>query len=175
MRGWRLLAVAGIAGGVPLLVAAPAHAELTGPCSASGVIDGTTYDPKTGDEFDIPAEGDVEWQGSVPGADEEASRPISGEVKVKLPGGIGEATIDTWNSDSETYANSGTYHYELPSVLEGIEIPITGFHEEPGVRCDGSVTVTVGDGGFGNPASIPALVLTALSAAMLVVSVRGGA
>lgn len=176
-RGWRLLAAVGAAGVIPLLAASPADAKLSGPCEASGVLEGVEHNPKTEDDIDIPAEGDVAWQGSVPGGDDAGKGPeraIKGEVKVKLPGGIGEATIDSWNKPSSTYSNSGDYHYELPSIIEGIPIPLTGFHEEAGVRCDGSVTLTVGDGGFGNPATIPALVLTAISATLLIVSVRAG-
>jgi len=175
--GWWRLAAVPAAVALPLLLSAePAAAELDGPCSASGVIDGTTYDPKTADEFDgLPRKGDVDWTGSVTPA-EGPPRATKGHVKVKLPGGIGEVTVGSWSEpDDEEVSKSDVYEYDLPAVVEGIPIPITGVHEEPGVRCEGSVTVTIGDGGFGNPATIPALVLTALSAGLLVVSVKAGA
>jgi hypothetical protein len=168
-------AAAGAVAATWILSAAPAGASLTGPCSASGTIGGRTYDPKVVDEVELPLEGDVAWTGSVPG-EEGTERPISGEVTVDVPGGIGITVAGKWEKTSDTYSNQGTYHYEFPSVLEGVKIPVSGFHQEPGQpRCEGSVTVQLGDGGFGNPVAIPSLVLTALSATMLVVAVRGGA
>lgn len=173
-RCWvRGIVAAAAAGAIPLLAAAPAGAELSGPCEATGTIGGQTYDPKQVNRVELPLEGDVAWTGSIAG---EGERTIKGHVKAKLPGGIGEVTIGSWDKQSSTYSNADVYSYDFPSVLEGIEVPVSGSHEEPGQPpCKGSVTVVLGDGGFGNPASIPALVLTALSATTLVVAVRGGA
>jgi len=174
-RWWRLAVLTAAVASALVLSAGPAAAKLDDPCTASGVIDGKTYDPKVSDEFDgLPRKGDVVWEGAVPEGDG-SPRPTQGEVKVKLPGGIGEVTVGSWSNPEDTkYRNSDVYEYDLPAVVEGIPIPITGFHQEPGIRCEGSVTVTIGDGGFGNPATIPALVLTALSAGLLVVSVKAG-
>lgn len=173
--GWRLLAVAGFAGAVMLLGATPADAKLDDPCSASGVVDGETYDPKVTDEAEgLPASGDVAWQGAVDSPSAPAERAVSGEVVVDLPGGIGSVTVGSWGDTSDEYAKNGTYEYDVPSVLEGIPIPVSGYHEEAGIRCKGSITVTIGESGIGSPAAIPALVLTALSAVGLVVAIRAG-
>jgi hypothetical protein len=163
MRWWRVFAAAAV-GGLPLLISVgPAGASLDDPCTASGVIDGVTYDPKVMDEAEIPAEGDVNWTGSVPEGDGE-ERPIDGFVKVDLPAPLpDQELVGAWDSDSSTYSNSGTYHYELPSVLEGLEIRVYGEHNDAGFSCSGAMTVTVEGGGIGNPATIASLVLMVIS------------
>jgi hypothetical protein len=173
MRILRNVLAAGIVAALPVLGASPAAADLTGPCAASGTLrsSGVTYDARTTHAATIPLAGDVKWNGSVPGGS--GKRKISGRVYVKMPPPLGTVRIGAWSKESSRRANDGTYHYDFPSVLAGIDIPVTGSHTEPGVKCSGTVVVRFeGSGGFGNPAVAGTFALTVISGIALIVSFR---
>lgn len=172
MRGLRLAAAALLAVVIPLLGATPAYGSLTGPCTASGTVKstGVSYDPKTVNKVTIPRKDDVAWKGAVNSA--AGRRSIKGNVRVKLPWPLPKVTIDSWGKQSDTHSNSGTYHYDFPSVLAGFDIPLTGAHAEPGVACAGAVIVRFKGGGFSNPAVIGTFVLTIISGVALIISFR---
>ncbi len=152
------------------MCATPAHAALVGPCEAQGTIEGTVYNPKVIDRATIPRKGTVDWTGSVPG--EPHDRNVSGAVQIKLPPPIGKQTIDDWKDQANKVANSGQYKYTFPSMIAGFDIPVSGFHTEPGITCTGAVIIKIDGGGIKNPAAIAALVLTAISGTLLIVSAR---
>lgn len=148
MRMTRLAAGTILAGVVIVVIvgsASDAGATLDGQCTASGTLQagGFTVDPKAveaGEVITVPAEDDVAWKGSVVAKD--TPRAISGYVDVKLP--FTKVRAGDWESpDSETVENSGSYHYDLPSLLAGIKVPVSGAHTEPGVECSGSVVVQI--------------------------------
>ncbi len=120
----------------------PAQASLDGPCTASGTIveTGVVYDPKQIDEATIPRTGKVAWQGAT-GVGEE--RETTGEVVVAFPPPIGDVVVGDWGGESTKPGNDGTYTYDLPNVIAGIDIPVSGRHEEPGIQCSGAVVVTI--------------------------------
>jgi hypothetical protein len=134
--------------GTLLLAAAPAGASLTGACQASGTLvsAGTptrTYDPKTVDKATIPRTGDVRWRVAV-GAS--GDRAANGEVGIKFPPPIGVVTLGEWGKNGKKVgrsANSGMYHYGLPSLLAGIKVPVSGEHHEAGIDCAGQVVVQI--------------------------------
>ena len=103
---------------VPLLTATAAHATVTGPCIATGTIDGTTY-RATQETAVIPRKGAVRWTGAVNTA--AGTRNISGKVYLKLPPPFGKIVIGngSWDGPSSRHANSGVYHYDFPSALIG--------------------------------------------------------
>ncbi len=169
MRNVRLLAALLVAVGIPLAAAAPAGASLTGPCTASGSIGSTSYDPKVINDATIPRKGSVVWQGSVPGS---GKRTIEGKVFVKLPPPIGEVKIGDWGGPSDTYANRGTYKYDFPSLLVGLKVPVAGHHTDRGFTCAGEVTVQLSGSRTSNPVLIASLVLTVISVVNVGLSVR---
>jgi hypothetical protein len=120
--------------------------------------DSTMFDP--GDVVEIPQADDVDWMGSVGGAqvgDEVERREISGEVQLDIAG-VGTATIDDWGGTSVRAANEGTHDYDLPDVLINVKMKLKGEHRENGTRiCGGSVYVKVPGGAFENPVAIGAL------------------
>ncbi len=160
----RVLLVAGLAGGSFAIGASPAGASLSGPCKASGTFKagGFTVDPKKTNKVEIPAKDDIAWTGSVPAGDQE-ERPISGAVEVAFPPPIGKITVGSWSSDSSTYENADTYSYDVPSVVAGFDIPVTGKHKDAGFTCSGRVVVRVKGGGFGNPLALASLAFTVIS------------
>lgn len=172
MKVLRLATATLVALAVPLLCAAPAQAALSGPCTASGTLKstGVDYDARIVNNVTIPLKDDVAWKGGV--SSPSGKRPISGQVRVKLPWPLPKVTIGSWGKSSDTHENAGTYHYDFPSVLGGYDIPLSGAHTEPGVICGGKVIVHFKGGGFGNPAVIGAFVLTVISGVMLVISFR---
>jgi hypothetical protein len=177
-RWWRIALVVGLIGAVELLTASPGHAALTGTCDATGTVvgQGRTYDAQTTNKVTLPLEDKVEWAGSVAGGDENGEGPrrqIEGEVRLKMPPGVPFSTVqlgDWGPKESTRYANSGTYDYELPSILGGATVHLTGFHKEAGAEvCSGEVEIEL-EGTWGNPALYGALAITALSAAGLVIA-----
>ena len=134
--------------GTLVLTATAADASLTGACRASGTLvsPGTptrTYDPKTVDEVTIPRKGDVHWQASTGVS---GDRTATGDVRIEFPPPIGKVTIGEWGKNGKKVGrpgNSGVYHYSLPSLIEGIKIPVSGEHHEPGINCAGAVVVQV--------------------------------
>jgi hypothetical protein len=169
MKVLRFVLAAVIVAAIPILAAAPAHAALTGPCTASGTLDGKTYDPHVTNSATIPRKGDVHWKGSIPGA---GKRPIRGSVHVKLPWPIPDYTLGSWGKQSDTYANSGVYHYDLPTVLAGIDFPVYGSHSEPGKSCSGYVIVRLDGGGLKNPVVLGTFAVLVISGVGLWVSFK---
>jgi hypothetical protein len=160
MRVIRILIALAIVVLVPVLTASAAHATLEGPCTASGKISATTYDAHLA-TAKIPRTGDVHWKGAINNGGR-GPRPIEGKVYVKLPPPFGRVQLaGSWNGPSSLYANSGTYHYDLPEVLVGPKFTVSGHHAERGaVVCRGSIEVQLSGSPIKNPALIASLVIT---------------
>ena len=174
MRLIRILVALAIAVLVPVLTATAAQAELTGPCTGTGQINGVTYNPKIQDSVVIPRAGEVHWRGTV--TDGAGKRAIEGAVKVKLPWPINEITINgNWSKTSAKYANAGIYTYDLPSVLVGPKFTVFGHHQERAVVCTGTIDVQIAGSKWKNPALIASLLFTVLAVinVSLVVRVKG--
>ncbi len=126
---------------------APAAAELTGGCTASGtqLQTGTSYNAVTTDFAKIPRTGDVDWKASVPVP--ATKRLAVGEVQVKFPFPVGDVEIGHWGKDGKqtgSNANHGVYHYDFPTEIAGIKVLVHGRDQEPGgVLCRGSVVVEI--------------------------------
>jgi len=134
--------------GLLLVSAPPAGASLTGACKAQGtVVSGKkpprTYDPKVVDEATIPRKGVVEWKGSTGVS---GDRAANGKVQVRFPPPIGKVVVGEWGKNGKKVGlpgDSGNYKYNLPSLIAGIKIPVSGEHHEPGINCAGAVVVQV--------------------------------
>lgn len=167
-------------GTAALLAAAPAGAELSGPCTASGTFEksGVTVDPATTDgPVEIERKDKVTYTGAVQEA--QGPRQVSGEVKVDLPFPLPDFEAGTWNDpDAVKTDKNGTYTYDLPAFApRGYEVEVSGFHQDAGLpKCEGKVTLKVKGGFFSSPAGPVAFVITALSAAGVVMSAvpKGG-
>jgi hypothetical protein len=118
----------------------------------------------------VPHKDDVDWQGSR-GTAGGGQRNITGFVKIDCPAPIPDPTVGEWNGPSSSYQNSDTYHYDLPSILEGFDIKVFGEHHEPGIDCVGSVTVRLDGGGIGNPLTLISLGFTVFTIINLALAV----
>jgi hypothetical protein len=162
MRLIRILMVAAIAVAVPVITATAAPAELSGPCTAHGLItvNGVpqlpVITPRTMDFAKIPQKGVVHWSGTAG----RGNRIISGHVDISLPPPIGDVTVGSWGGKSGKHANSGTYKYDFPNALLGLKVPVSGEHTEPGITCTGSMTVQLSGSPLKNPVLIASLILT---------------
>jgi hypothetical protein len=177
----RAIATAGFVAALVLLGAAPAHgnAVTTGDCRAEGTWEGSgqvekSEDLAPGEVITIPRKDTVDWVASLddhqPG-DEVPARRVSGSVQIEI-GGTGQA-IDVWESDSTKAANSGSYHYNLPSVLVGIEMPLRGQHFENGeLVCEGNIVVVVEGSAFSNPLTFGGIAGLLIFGVMLIYSGR---
>ena len=152
------------------LSAAPAAATINGPCEGSGVFDpGPTVDARTAEKIEIPLSATVSYAGGLPGIEAGTERPIGGEVRVALP--FTQITVGTWeDADATGVADSGTYDYDVPSVLAGFDITVSGEHSENGALvCSGSVTLRL-EGG--NPLALPAVGFTVIGLLGVSLSIR---
>ena len=160
MRVLRVLVALAIVVLVPVLTASAAHATINGPCTASGKISATTYDASR-PSVKIPRSGDVHWRGAINNGGS-GRRPIEGKVYIKLPPPIPKLQLaGRWSGPSSLYANTGTYHYDMPSALVGAKFTVSGHHAERGaVVCSGSIEVQLSGSPIKNPALIASLVIT---------------
>ncbi|MGO9873048.1 MAG: hypothetical protein ACLPVY_04540 [Acidimicrobiia bacterium] len=164
MRLIRILVALAIIALVPVLTASAAYAELAGPCTATGTINGRVYDPKIDDLAVVPRAGVIHWRGTV--ASGTGKRNIEGKVYLKLPPPFGHAIIGngSWDGLSSRDANSGVYTYDLPAVLVGPKLTVFGHHSERGnVVCTASIDVQIVGSKLKNPAFVASLLLTVLA------------
>ena len=154
----RGILLAAILVGLGFVGAAPAAAEIDGPCSGSGDFEkGTKADGPfavSADEnevVEVPLKDTVHWQGEITGVSGE--RDYAGFIEVDLPWPLGAATIDTWGGTTDATGNSGDKSYDLPSAVpRGVEFEVSGQHSEDGtVVCSGTVKVKVEGGAFDSP------------------------
>jgi hypothetical protein len=175
MRLIRLLVAAAIVLGVPLFFASSASGTISGPCTASGTINGLTYNA-TQTSVVIPRKGDVHWKGAITTGS--GKRDIEGKVYLKLPPPFGKIVVGngSWNGPSSSSANKGVYHYDLPSVLVGPKFTLFGHHAERGrVVCTGTMDVRLAGSRLKNPALLASLVLTVLALVNMALVVRAKA
>lgn len=146
----------------------PAHAQLEGPCDASGswqdtdlVVDAATV----GDEVvTIPRKDTVAWQGSVGGAPGD----YTGSVSIDLPPPFGSFEVDSWSGNSDTTSNSGEKEYTLPKfVPAGVTFQVSGHHYDDNGECVGYVNIEIKGGAFDSPVTYVALALTILFGGLL--------
>ena len=134
-------------------VVAPAGACVgTGVWATAGISESSTaHQPN--DVIKVPRSDTVKWAGNEKGyalGSTGPKRKIDGAVQLDLP--IGTADIDTWGKSSVRYANEGEHSYDLPKVLVGVKMKLSGFHKENGkVVCSGSVYVKVAGKPLDNP------------------------
>ncbi len=147
------------------LAAAPAAATITpqNRCTGNGQFTpGPNVDAARATSIEIPLKASVAYSGSVilPTPPPEEGRPIAGSVEVKLP--FSSVTVGSWEDPDATGVNkNGTYTYDLPSVLAGFDVTISGKHLENGAQwCSGTVTVRL-EGS--NPLGIAAIAFTVIS------------
>jgi hypothetical protein len=176
MRLIRILVAAAIVA-VPVLSASSAGATINGPCTANGVINTKSYNA-TQKSVVIPRTGVVNWKGAISTGGGNAVRDIEGKVYLKFPWPFGKTVIANgdWNGPSSSYANSGKYDYDLPSVLVGPKFTLFGHHAERGrVVCTGSVEVQLSGSKLKNPILLGSLALTVLAVVNMALVVRAKA
>lgn len=176
MRSLRRAALLALGcGGILVLLAAPAGADLSGPCEASGAFEKSevTVDANTNEVIEVEPEDEVTYTGTVTGAT--PPRKTSGEVKIDMPFPIPDVEAGTWSDDDASdIEKNDTYTYDLPAIApRGYEVEVTGFHKDGNLpKCEGSVTLKVKGGFFSSPAGPVAFVITALSATGVVIAAR---
>lgn len=173
MRLIRILIAGLIVVGVPILSATAAHATIKGPCSASGTINGKIYNGKEASVV-IPRTGDVHWKGAIRTAGG-GKRNIEGKVQLEFPPPFGKIVVanGSWDGPSSTYRNSGTYHYDFPSLLVGPKFTLSGHHAERGTTvCTGTVDIRFSGSKLKNPILLASLVLTVISVLNMALVVR---
>jgi hypothetical protein len=169
----RVILLAVFVAGLVCIGAAPAGADINGPCTGSGAFNRGTkargpftvnaQDLKPGDVVEVPVKDTVHWKGDISGVS--GNRTIDGFVAVDLPWPFGEATIDTWGKSTDLTGNEGEHSYSLPSLIpRGVEFEVSGQHSENGVVvCSGTAKVKVEGSAFDSPLAPIGLGGTAIS------------
>jgi hypothetical protein len=89
---------------------------------------------------------------------------------VELPPPFGTVTIHSWSGNSQKTENSGSEHYDLPSLVPGgVTFTVKGRHDDSNGHCGGSVDFKVAGGPMGSPitwVSLGGTVLTGAGGAM---------
>lgn len=141
--------------------------DLVGACSVQATIEGYgSIDPSaSGGVYTIPHSGSASYTASVAVSGED--RTISGAVSVSTPPFIPSIDIhDPWE-DTEADGNSdtGMVEWDIPSwVPGGITMTVSGFHNDEGVSCTGSIQVKLDGGITDSPIGVISLVMTVLTA-----------
>ncbi len=142
-------------------------ASFNGSCTASAVIAGYgTVDPKTsGGVYTVPKSGSASYTGTV--AVEGKDRVTSGKVSIALPLGLPSIPIKSWGSDNtDGNSHSGSVTWDIPSIVPGnVEMTVSGYHQDEGVRCEGTIKVKLAGSAFGGILGAAALGLTVVSIA----------
>jgi hypothetical protein len=127
----------------------------------------------TGDDIiEIPRAAAVSWQGGVVGPAAGGSRAVAGRVALALPAPFGSIDLAKWQGDATDLQRSGTYSYDLPSVVPaGVVLGLQASHDENGQRHrTAHVDVDVVGGAFDSPliwAALAGLVLCAAALGLL--------
>lgn len=159
-RLWLGVAAGGLGAACALLPATPAAADLVDPpgaCVASAAWSGgPTIVSQTGDPDDvtvIPRQATVDWSGTVVGPTAGTARPVDGAVELDLPPLFGGIPIGDWGGSSTDVKKTGTYSYDLPSLVPaGVIFTVVGWHDENGKEhCDGSADLKIAGGVFDSP------------------------
>jgi hypothetical protein len=173
MSGAGLRTAARVAAGVGLLAgavlgfAAPAAAEVVDPagaCTASaawtaGGFTRTTAQLAPGEVVEIPRGDQVAWSGAVVGPAAGAPRQVAGRVQLRLPAPFGTVDIADWGGEATEVERSGSYTYDLPSLVpSGVRLDLAASHDEGGRRhCTAAVGLIIPGGPFDSPLTWVAL------------------
>ncbi|HNJ97220.1 MAG TPA: hypothetical protein PLV13_03795 [Ilumatobacteraceae bacterium] len=170
MRASRLFFVVGLVGAIALVSdAAPASAQLEGPCTATGQwqdADLFVDAEAVGSEVvEIPRKDKVDWTGSI------AAEPGDGcgSIWLELPPPFGKVEIDSWTTTGTNNSNFGTNDYDLPKfVPANVEFTVAGEHTDTvNGTCTGSVTIKIKGGVTDSPVFYAAAVATIAFGALL--------
>jgi len=170
-----VLGLAAVSVGGLFLVAgaSPAAAKINGPCEGSGAFEkgGFTVSAAETGVVTVPEKDTVNWEGSITPSGS-GEQPYAGEIRIELPPPFAPLTIDSWSGSTDATSNSGVKKYDIPSyVPRGVEMEVTGFHDQGSAHCDGSVKFKIDGSNFGI-ASATALGLTVLTGAGFVFAGR---
>jgi hypothetical protein len=143
--------------------------SFTGGCTASADIAGYgTIDPAaSGGVYTVPKSGSASYTGTVPVEGDD--RTTSGKVEVALPLGLPSISIKSWGGDNtDGNSDSGTVTWDIPSLVPGnVEMTVSGFHQDEGVRCEGRIKIKLDGSGIGSALGLGAIGLTIVSLAGL--------
>ncbi len=139
----------------------------SGPCTAQAQIQGFgSIDPAaSGGVYTVPKSGSASYIGVVNVSGED--RVTSGKVEVALPGPLPGINIKSWSGDdTDGTSDSGTVTWDLPGWLPGnIEMKVSGFHQDEGARCEGSIIIKLDGSGLASGAGLGMVGLTIIAIA----------
>ncbi len=144
--------------------------SFTGGCTASATIAGFGgVDPAvSGGVYTVPKSGEAKYSGSVPAQGDD--RTTNGNVKINLPLGLPGITVKSWSSDkTDGNSDTGTVRWDIPSIVPGnVEMTVSGFHQDEGVRCAGRIKIKLDGRGIASPIGLGTVGLTIVSLAGLI-------
>jgi hypothetical protein len=139
----------------------PAAADVVSPAGAcvgsgswkAGGFTKTSQQLTPDDIVEVPRADEVSWSGRVEGPAVGTSRNVAGRVALQLPPPLGAVDIADWGGAATEVQRSGTYAYDLPSLVpSGVVLDLLANHDEGGQRqCTAHLRVMVAGGPFDSP------------------------
>jgi len=164
----RMLVAVAVGALSALPAATPVAADAVSPsgrCSGTATWTEGDFTEETGaldveDVIEIPRKDQVRWSGKVVGPTAGAERRVSGRVYVALPPPFGGITVGRWGPTGTEVEKSGTYDYNLPSLVPAdVEFDLWASHNEGGDPfCRGAVGLVIEGGPFDSPVIWVALI-----------------
>jgi len=138
--------------------------KFTGGCTARATYNLGTFDPAvSGGVYTVPKSGSASYNATVPVEGED--RVTSGKVEVALPLGLPAITVKSWGGDNtDGNSDAGSVSWDIPDLVPGnVELNVSGYHQDEGVRCEGRIKVKLEGSGIGSVPGIVAIGLTLVS------------
>ncbi len=139
--------------------------DLDGPCTVQATLSsGGTINPSaSGGVYTVPHSGSASYIASVGVSGED--RVIDGAVSVSTPPGIPSINIhDPWDGEADENSDTDMVDWDIPSwVPGGITLTVSGYHNDEGASCSGSIKVKLDGNITDSPLGIISLVMTVLT------------
>jgi hypothetical protein len=164
-----MLVSAGLPGAAAADIVSPAGACTGTATWTAGGVAAVSQQLSPDDVITIPRQDTVSWSGTVLGPAPGTARTVDGRVSLRLPPPFGSVAIARWSGPTTATDKSGTYAYNLPSLVPaGVVLGLDASHDEGGARhCSAQVGLIIAGGMFDSPVIWLDLVLLLASVAAL--------
>lgn len=125
--------------------------SLDGPCRVTARLTpgGVQVDPSvTGGVYTVPPSATIAYDAVLSAADQ-GRRRLQGHVVLDLPPPLPDVTLASWDEVGGLPDTTGLRRYDLPGrwAPTGLTLRVSAVHQEPALRCAGTLDLRLGGGG----------------------------